>query len=732
MRVTKKVIAAALILCMLLQVSGAAVIADDAVNNKGTEISGAAALGSGEAMYAADIVSVSVEGGKSVSLESGASTSAGGESVSSAGGVSASAAGGESASSAGGASASAASEASAAGKDTFSTGSEESYAQSRGEEKSSADEGLSAEPSQVVPEVITNRTELSDKANEADAADTVSESGKTDDGTEELTGNGKAAGDEDADEDEEAAKDDKTAGNKKAAKDEKASENKKMAKDEKAAGDEDADDEKESGEEKESEDEKASEDEKESGEEEESRGNITAKDAGIVLEGAGEFDILVAGTLKTQGTPILIDKSVNPDNVSITVWKIEEPVQAGGKNEKHVVLEGKLGEAQAVTNASKKVEAGIRYIIKIEPSQEELINLEGTEKSHGYNTAKEGETVTLKISVPDGYKLVGAYNGDGDKVPLKKDDQGNYYVVVPKAGGVYLSAEFEEDSDDDDDDECSGSGTVSVCSYADRSRDREECDLAGKCNRIIYDLNGGTLNGDKGPIIVQAELDKEYKLLDAPKKPGARFLRWASSCKDVRVSKPGDAFVFEHCVKFTAVWDDDSAGRCGRHKVRKDCDDEEDDAEDDDEDDGDEDDEDTEENDDGPDVTKTVRITEANDEELNINSIKVDDNPAVGIEIIAARDVDVDEDITVTGGDQGATGIKASAEGKSVTSEVETGSGMKVKSEGSSVGIEASASDGGSLSVDFEGSIDVSSGSGSSVGISAHADSGSSVSIEVG
>ena len=103
-----------------------------------------------------------------------------------------------------------------------------------------------------------------------------------------------------------------------------------------------------------------------------------------------------------------------------------------------------------------------------------------------------------------------------------------------------------------------------------------------------------------------------------------------------------------------------------------------------------------------------------------------------GIEIIAARDVDVDEDITVTGGDQGATGIKASAEGKSVTSEVETGSGMKVKSEGSSVGIEASASDGGSLSVDFEGSIDVSSGSGSSVGISAHADSGSSVSIEVG
>ena len=706
MRVTKKVLAAVLTLCMMLQISGAAVIADDAVSSRGIEISDTAALKGEDFVHAADIVSVSVEGGKSVSSESGAPASAGGESVSSAGGASASA-GGESASSASGASASAVSEASSASKDSFSAGSEESYAQSQGEQKSSADEGLSAEPSQAEPEAITDRTELSNQANETETASAVGDSRKSDDGTEALTGNGKAAGDE------EAAGSEKAAGNKKAAKNEK------------AGGDEDADeDEKESGEEKESEDEQASEDEKESGDEEESRGNITAKDAGIVLEGAGEFDILVTGTLKSEGTPILIDKSVAPDNVSITVWKIEDPVQAGGKNEKHVVLEGKLGEAQAVTDDSKKVEAGIRYIIKIEPSQEKLINLEGTEKSHGYNTAKEGETVTLKISVPDGYKLVGAYNGDGDKVPLKKDDQGNYYVVVPKAGGVYLSAEFEEDSDDDD--ECDDGGMDCICKYSDRPRDREICDLVSECNRIIYDLNGGTLNGDKGPIIIEAEREKEYKLLDAPEKPGVRFLRWASSCKDVRVSKPGEAFVFEHCVKFTAVWDDDSVGRCGRHKVRKECDDE------DDEDDGDEDDEDSDENDDGPDVTETVRITEANDEELNINSIKVDDNPAVGIEIIAARDVDVDEDITVTGGDQGATGIKASAEGKSVTSEVEIGSGMKVKSEGDSVGIEASASDGGSLSVDFEGSIEVSSGSGSSVGISAHADSGSSVSIEVG
>lgn len=86
MRITKKVIAAVLILCMLLQISGTAVIADDAANSRGIEISGPTVEKGGEPVRAADIVSVSVEGGNSGSSVSGASASAaGGESVSSAG-----------------------------------------------------------------------------------------------------------------------------------------------------------------------------------------------------------------------------------------------------------------------------------------------------------------------------------------------------------------------------------------------------------------------------------------------------------------------------------------------------------------------------------------------------------------------------------------------------------------------------------------------------------------------
>ena len=61
-----------------------------------------------------------------------------------------------------------------------------------------------------------------------------------------------------------------------------------------------------------------------------------AEQNGIVLEGEGSFDILVTGTLETEGTPVLISESVTPENVSITVWKIDGAVK-DAEGEEHVV-----------------------------------------------------------------------------------------------------------------------------------------------------------------------------------------------------------------------------------------------------------------------------------------------------------------------------------------------------------------------------------------------------------
>ena len=441
--------------------------------------------------------------------------------------------------------------------------------------------------------------------------------------------------------------------------------------------------------------------------EETPEGNLTAEGDGLLLEGAGEFDILISGTLQAEGTPILIDESVEAGNVSITVWKIESPVEAD--QQEHVVLET-AGDTGIVTEDSRKIESGILYIIKVEPTQKELIELDGTGESHGWDVARQGETVIMKVRVPNGYKLTGAYNGFGEKVLLKKNANGDYYVEVPMGGGVYLSAGFEEteteadddeedsddddeDSDDDEEESDDDEDSDSPQKYT-KSSDQDACPVSdGEPFDIVFDLNGGTLHGDKGPVKIHVTSGEEVTLLEAPVKPGARFVRWKPSCPKIKVDQPGETFVAKGPVTFTAEWESDSNGR--RYSGQED-----------DDDDDDEDDEEDSDDDKGPDVTETLLITEDSDEERNVGSITVQDDPATGIRTTASQEVDVDGAIRVTGGEKGADGIYAEATGKNVGMEVEAGSGMTVRSSsGNSCGIRAVAGKDGKLDLKFEGNV---------------------------
>ena len=429
----------------------------------------------------------------------------------------------------------------------------------------------------------------------------------------------------------------------------------------------------------------------------------SSEENGIVLDDEGNFDILITGTLETGGTPVLISDSVTPENVSITVWKIDGAVK-DEKGEEHVVAEGTPGEEQKkITEASSKVEESIHYIIRVEPSQEDIIGLSGTEKVHGYDTATEGSTVTLKVKVPDGYTLTGAYNGEGEKIALEKDPDGNYYVEVPRGGGVYLSVELEKDEDHDTD-WGDWSYTWSPCSEKNEDKDRF-------CI-VSFDFNGGTLNGSAGPVFTRVEIGETVTLLDAPTRPGYRFVRWASS-PEVSVSMPGESFTLTECVRFVAVWDGPAWPVGGDH---------------DDDDDDDDDDEDE-----GPDVTETVRIDKDSDEELNLSSVRVTDEKATGIAILSAtQEIDVDRDVTVKGGTGGAAGIDIKADGRAVTDEVEIGDGMTVSAAGgNAAGIQTEAFAGGQIDLLIQGDTGVSSDSGTSTGIAASADSSSGVAIVI-
>ncbi len=168
----------------------------------------------------------------------------------------------------------------------------------------------------------------------------------------------------------------------------------------------------------------------------------------VTYENTGaETDILVTGTLSAGQQAVVVNDSVTEDNLSLTVWKVETKDEDNdGKADD--IVSGSSTASNAFTDAS------INYIIKVEqPKAGGKITTSGTttrttgsgENQTSYETAKEGETVTMKVTVKDGYELKGAFNGlDQSKLELIPGEDGNYYIKVPKGGGVYLSVELSE------------------------------------------------------------------------------------------------------------------------------------------------------------------------------------------------------------------------------------------------------------------------------------------------
>lgn len=193
-------------------------------------------------------------------------------------------------------------------------------------------------------------------------------------------------------------------------------------------------------------------------------GELDAKDVGILLREYSTNDARISSQLDP--------------NLNLTVWKIKlndnnnaaEKELAASEPEIHVANaeslpkdsryklndESQTSRLNTRGNASTRTTArdfelnNIMYIIKVEqPSEGGTItavdeNGNDLAKSFGFDVAHEGEKVMLKANLEEGYNIIAAYNGLGEKQPLLKDEQGNYYIFIPKGGGVYLSAELED------------------------------------------------------------------------------------------------------------------------------------------------------------------------------------------------------------------------------------------------------------------------------------------------
>lgn len=156
------------------------------------------------------------------------------------------------------------------------------------------------------------------------------------------------------------------------------------------------------------------------------------------------LDALVTGTLKGGSAGVAIDadgKELTEACFDLTVWKIE--TGDGGI----LVANGDYKNDDPVYTANDEFSAKIKYIVKVEqPAAGATVSATDAEgnaldTSHDFDYALEGDKVLLKVNLDPGYKLTGAFNGLGEKTELLMDDAGNYYVVVPRGGGVYLSVE---------------------------------------------------------------------------------------------------------------------------------------------------------------------------------------------------------------------------------------------------------------------------------------------------
>ena len=167
-------------------------------------------------------------------------------------------------------------------------------------------------------------------------------------------------------------------------------------------------------------------------------GDVSGKQAGLFIycNETGSNDVLVTGTISGKNG---VDISYNSvENDSLTVWKIEK-----ASNGQYV-----SGEEVNTPSDDREVFAKkrINYIVYLEKLAEggtiAALKSNGTalDKSHGYDVAREGEKVIVKVDLEAGYELECVYNGKGELVPLAKDDDGNYYVMVERGGGIYLSA----------------------------------------------------------------------------------------------------------------------------------------------------------------------------------------------------------------------------------------------------------------------------------------------------
>ena len=157
-------------------------------------------------------------------------------------------------------------------------------------------------------------------------------------------------------------------------------------------------------------------------------------------------NITVDGTIEGETAGILLREDTKlSDDITMTVWEVK-PNKDGA-----VVVREEIKEDELAYTEDKEAEKLIQYIIKVEDTSKDYITTVGTKaftagNGNEYQVANEGDKVLMKLNIPEGKELVDAFwdVAKSQAGRLLKDAEGDYYLEVPRGGGVLLSVTLKD------------------------------------------------------------------------------------------------------------------------------------------------------------------------------------------------------------------------------------------------------------------------------------------------
>ena len=175
-------------------------------------------------------------------------------------------------------------------------------------------------------------------------------------------------------------------------------------------------------------------------------GDVTADNFGVAVSATpgAKTDVVIDGTVQgKEGSLVLVNNTELGNGVTLTVWEVKpneqgalvssiaygpelrpwDPENPGGPEIGWASGDDEEEKPELVQN--KAAEAQLQYIIRVKDDSKDYIATNGTQEysANGktYNVAHEGETVTLKLNIPEGYEVAEAYSDQAQSMKLEKN-----------------------------------------------------------------------------------------------------------------------------------------------------------------------------------------------------------------------------------------------------------------------------------------------------------------------